>query len=62
MSDAFSTIFGTGDDLDAALIDYARSLFDYVAKLESRESILAAGLRRELANLRGYIAPRSSPA
>jgi hypothetical protein len=57
VSDRFSTVYGVGSDTDKAIGDYLRSLFDYFEKLESREAVLARGLRRELAALRRYVVP-----
>lgn len=55
VTDGFSTVYGGGDTLDAAIEDYLASLFDTFADLESQEAILAPGLQRELAALRRHI-------
>jgi hypothetical protein len=57
VSDSFSTVYGTGDDLDAAIADYLRTLFDYFAKLEQRDGRLGPALEQELAVLRRHIVP-----
>ncbi len=59
VSDDFSSVYGTAENLDDALRDYFLDLFDYVALLEQRESILAPGLRQELAELRRHVVSKS---
>ena len=44
VTDDFSSVYGAGDDLDAAVRDYVASLFDHVADLEDQEAVLAPGL------------------
>ena len=56
VTDDFSSVYGAGDDLDAALRDYASSLFDHFADLEDQEAMLAPALAHELGTLRRYLA------
>lgn len=57
--DDFSTVYGAGDDVDAAVADYLASLVDTVADLEAQEAVLAPGLRHELAALRRHVSRTS---
>ena len=55
VTDDFSTVYGAGPDIDAAVADYLASLVDTFADLEAQEAVLAPGLREELAALRRYL-------
>jgi hypothetical protein len=55
VSDGFSTVYGTGSDVQEAVDDYADELYAYFDKLERREAALARGLRDELTTLRRYV-------
>lgn len=52
-------VFGVGDTPDTAVSDFGESLVERYELLAEDESSLAAGLRRELAALRGIIGARS---
>jgi len=55
VTDAFSTVYGEGEDPQMAIRDYLDTLISRFLDLERHESILAPGLRKDLATLRRYI-------
>ena len=55
VSDSFSDIYGCGDTVGEAIHDYTTELYGHFDELIERESILARGLRADLARLRSVI-------
>lgn len=54
-SDAFSTVYGAGDSVDAAIDDYLDALFDHFDALDRQADRLGLGPREELAVLRQHL-------
>ncbi len=52
VTDTFSSVYGAGEDLDLAIRDYLRNLFDHFEDLDRSEDRLGPGLKRELMALR----------
>lgn len=55
VSDSFSDIYGYGDTVEKAIRDYTAELYGHFDELIERETILARGLRADLARLRSVI-------
>jgi hypothetical protein len=55
VTDSSSTVYGAGDDVDAAVADYLAALVETFVDLEDQEERLGPGLRAELAALRQMI-------
>ena len=58
VEDPVTGVFGSGDDLPAAIQDFAGALQDHLAVLTAEEDALAPALQHQLDILRGYF---SSP-
>lgn len=55
VADSFSTVYGAGDDPDAAINEYLENLFAHFDELDRNELALAPALRQELAAMRVHL-------